>query len=266
MAAAAYLDAEGRRGNLNLRLRRNQLLGGLPDGDLQRLWPLLTRIPLRPRQVLHHADTPFQHLYFIEQGLTSVHAATDRRKDVEVWLVGHDGVVGSSLALGCAMTPFNHVVQVGGWALRMHAGGLQTAMVEIASFRRMMLRYLQLVLVQTSQSGACNASHPLLQRLARLLLTAQDCCGGDDLHLSHEILARMLGSRRAGITERINGLERQGIVGTARCLIRIRDRERLEALSCGCYGILRREYARFLHDIGVTDLARSQPVHPTMFR
>jgi hypothetical protein len=130
----------------------------------------------------------------------------------------------------------------------------------------MMLRYLQMVLIQTSQSGACNASHPLLQRLARLLLTAQDCCDDDDLHLSHEILARMLGSRRAGITERINALERQGIVETARCRIRIRDRDRLKALSCGCYGILRREYARFLRDIRTMDSAGLAPVQSTVSR
>jgi CRP-like cAMP-binding protein len=157
--------------------------------------------------------------------------------------------MGLPVILGGTASPHRRVTQLSGTALRMRAADMREAMQEIPAFSRVLLRYVQAVVVQTAQSGACNAAHVLQQRLARWLLTAQDRCERDLLPLTHDMLGRMLGVRRASVSEAVGALERAGVLGTARGLIRIRDRVGLERRACHCYRIMTAEYDRMQREL-----------------
>ncbi len=223
---------------------QNQLLRAMPQTEFARLAPYLERVTLVPKRVLQHAKVPVEHLYFVEEGLVSVQASTDEECAVEVWLIGREGVVGSLAVLGVSASPLRHVVRVGGSAYRIAVSDLSAAIAEIPALRAMLLAYLHVALMQSSQSAACGLRHPFRQRLARWLLTAQDRTGSDELAVTQELLARTLGVRRATVSEAIKSFERKGVLARLRGLIRIKDRARLEAITCRCYGIIRREQER----------------------
>jgi len=226
---------------------RNRLLASLSPPERERLWPHLERVTLKPRQVLHHWGTPMTQVYFVEHGLVSVTAHLDRTAAVEVWLIGREGMTGVPVVLGGdAAPPHRRVVQVGGSAWRIAADDLRRLMSESAALRAALLRYAQVILLQTSQLGACNAHHSLQQRLARWLLMARDGLGGDEVALTHRVLARLLGVRRASVTECLSVLADKGALKTGRGRIRTADREALEALSCDCHRPIRHEYERLL--------------------
>lgn len=217
----------------------NALLRCLPPDDLKRLWPKFDRIVLKPRRVLHYQDTPMEHAYFIEEGLVSVLAHTGPNKSVEVWLIGREGLVGVPLVLGEAISAHRRVVQLPGSALRISADSLRDEMEQDKQLRDLLLQYVQTVLIQTSQLAGCNAHHGVQQRLARWLLMAQDRCRTDALPLTHDMLSRLLGVRRATVTECLAALQRQDIVDVSRSLIRITARDRLKTVACSCYRIMR---------------------------
>lgn len=226
---------------------RNRLLASLSDGDWETLQPLLEPVGLRSRQVLHHAKMPMQHVYFVEEGLVSVSARTTRDQWVEVWLIGMEGMTGIPVVLGDeAEPPLRRVVQVGGSALRIASGDLRRALEDSRSLRHAMLRYVHVVMLQTSQSGACNTHHSLRQRLARWLLVARDALGADAVPLTHGVLARLLGARRPSVTDCLGVLERTGAIRNARGLVTVTDPDQLETLCCDCHRLIRREYDRLL--------------------
>ena len=140
---------------------RNMILRALPRNDLDRIYPLLELVPLKGRRVLHHARMPIEHLYFIEEGLVSVVAKADERKSVEVWLIGHEGVAGLPLIVGRQFSLHRRFILIGGSALRIAADDIGKALHEINSLRILLFRYLYAVLMQTSQSSACNLCHTL---------------------------------------------------------------------------------------------------------
>jgi CRP-like cAMP-binding protein len=230
---------------------KNMLLASLPAHDFEQISAKMEFVPLKARRVLHHSRMPMDHIYFIEEGLVSVVANTGDRLGVEVWLIGCEGMVGIPVALGSAISPHRRVVHVGGSAFRMASSDLRYAMEEMTSFRNLMLRYIQVVLIQTSQSGACSSTHSVKQRLARWILMATEHTP-DYLPLTHEMLARMLGVRRATVTECLGVLEHDGALMTSRGQIKICDRERLQSLSCGCYQIMRAEQERLFREFPVS--------------
>lgn len=221
---------------------QNRLLASLPPQQIEYLRPFMQRVTLVPRRVLQHAKVPIGHVYFIEEGLVSVLASADERNAVEVWLIGREGVVGAAAVLGLRDTPFRHLVQVGGSALRIRVEDLNRVTAEIPALRALLLDYLHTALLQSSQSAACSLSHPFRKRLARWLLTAQDRCDRAELPVTHDLLARILGVRRATVSEAIKSLVSRGALAGVRGLIKIRDRDRLEQMSCGCYRIARRQH------------------------
>jgi CRP-like cAMP-binding protein len=201
-------------------------------------------VPLIPRRVLQHARMPVQHLYFIEEGLVSVLANADEQQGVEVWLIGREGVVGSPAVLGVGASPLKHLVQVGGSALRIGVADLGQAISDMPRLRTLLLNYLHVALLESLQSAACNLRHTFPQRLARWLLTAQDRNDRPDLPVTQALLARILGVRRATVSEAITSLEREGVLERVRGEVRICDRDRLEQLSCRCYRVIRQEQDR----------------------
>ena len=196
---------------------------------------------LTPRRVLHHAQVPIDRLYFIEEGLVSVLASTGERSPVEVWLIGREGMVGSPALLGTKTSPLNYFVQIGGGAMKIDVEDLTRAMAEMPQLRAVLHNHLHAALMQSTQSAACSLRHSLLQRLARWLLMAQDRTQLDEIPITHDLLARSLGVRRATVSETFKPLERSGIFGKGRGLIRILDRAGLEQIACRCYRIMRRE-------------------------
>lgn len=227
---------------------KNKLLAALPAHALAQIAPALEVYPLRGRRVLHHAKAPIEHLYFVEEGLVSVIADTGGGSDAEVWLVGCEGLVGTPALLGATRSNHRRVVQASGSALRMSSADLHRAMDEVPLFRDLLLRYVNTVLLQTSQSGACNAAHSVKQRLARWLLLADDRHSGLELPVTHNMLARILGIRRASVTECLNVLATEGLLQNTRGIVSVADRPGLQAASCTCYGIIQREQDRLFRD------------------
>jgi len=218
---------------------RNLLLKLLPEDELARLMPLFARVALVPRRVLQHAGLPIEHLYFIEEGLVSVFAKVDDGHAAEVWLIGRDGVVGSTVLLGGETANLSHFVQIGGSALRIGVEDLGRAVSQCPSLGEALKGYLHHSLMQSSQSAACGLRHALLPRLARWLLTAHDRSDMDCLPITQDLLARSLGVRRPTISTAFKDLERGGIFARDRGVIRILDRRALERIACRCYRTLR---------------------------
>lgn len=226
---------------------RNRLLDLLAPADAARLAPLLHPVELKPRQILHHWNARMEHVYFIQEGLVSVSARTSRDTSVEVWLIGSEGMTGIPVVLGSEHAPpHRRVVQVGGRALRMAAHDLQAVLDHMPALKKLLLRYVEVVLLQTSQSGACNAQHSVKQRLCRWLLLARSGLGSDELPITHRSLSRLLGVRRATVTECLGTLEREGAIATRRGRMQVVNAEILETISCDCHRMIAREYERLI--------------------
>ncbi len=226
---------------------RNRLLQAISPRDLQTLWPHLTLVGLKPRQTIHHSGTPMEFIYFVESGLVAVSAKASPSKWVEVWLIGSEGMTGLPVLLGDTDDPpFRRVVQVSGSAYRTSRSDFQNIVENAPSLRATLLKYTQFVLLQTSQSAICEAHHSLKQRLCRWLLLAHDALDGEDIPLTHQMLARLLGVRRAGITECLRVLENEGALENTRALICIKDQGTLENLACGCHALIKGEYRRLI--------------------
>jgi len=226
----------------------NLLLRSLSREDIERLSPFWQRVSFSPRRVLQHAGVPIQHLYFVEEGLVSVFAKTDDRNAVEIWLIGREGIVGSSAILGIETSPFTHFVQIGGSALRLAVEDLDRAMLESPNLRAALQDSVHAALVQSSQSAACGLKHTLPQRLARWLLTAQDRSQLDELPITQDLLARSLGVHRPTVTGTIKLLESRALFSRKRGLIRILDRAGLQRMACRCYRVMsnsRNRWERF---------------------
>jgi CRP-like cAMP-binding protein len=226
-------------------LPRNKLLRALSPDTLQHLRQSLTLAPLKPRRTLQYSRLPIEQVYFVESGLVSVVAPTDHdRQGVEGWLIGCEGFTGIPVVLGVNSSPHRRSVQAEGFAWAMKSADLARAVDEIPELRRVLLRYIHSILVQTTQIAACNARHPLTRRLARWLLMAQDRLETPTLALTQDAISKMLGVRRASVTEAIGRLEASGAIAAARGHITIHDRSELERLCCSCYGVISGEALR----------------------
>jgi len=226
---------------------RNRLLQSLPAAERASVLGLCERVELRPRQILHHWNLPMRDVYFVEHGLISVSVKVSRERSVEGWLIGAEGMTGIPILLGDADNPpHRRVVQVGGSALRMSARDLVAAVHELEALRGTLNRYVQFVLCECSQWGACNAHHSLRQRTARWLLGARDGLQDERLPITHQLLARLLGVRRASVSECLAALEVAGAIRNTRSLVEITDADALQATACDCHRIVRREYRQLL--------------------
>jgi CRP-like cAMP-binding protein len=222
----------------------NKLLSLLPAQEFEDLAKVMEVIELKPRRVLHHARSALDDVYFIEQGLVSVQADVGFKKLIEVWLIGCEGMVGAPAIAGETFSTHKRLVYVAGSARRITIAALQAAMSRNPTLRDMLNAYLVDLLFQTSQSGACNAVHALPRRTARWLLLA--CATSDsELPMTHDALARVLGVRRATISECLQSFQRNGLIETSRGRIRLCDEAALEAVACPCYRLIRRHRERF---------------------
>ena len=227
---------------------RNKLLRLIPPDELSHIIRFCDRVELKRHQVLHHYRLPMEYVYFVESGLVSVAALVGRETFVEVWLIGSEGLVGAPVLLAANSVPLHRrIVQVGGRALRIKTDNFSAILRDLPHLRSVVERYLAAVLVQTSQSGACNSYHGVKQRLARWLLVAREALGADKMPLTHTMLADLLGIRRASVTESLELLHEEGTISTKRGWITVEDPAELSKLSCGCFGLIEYEYRHHLH-------------------
>lgn len=225
---------------------RNRLLAALRPEDLDRLRPHLKYLEMGHRHVLQKAGTAIEYVYFPVQGMVSLVRQLEDGVEIEVGIVGNEGMVGIPIVLGIGAMPCEAMVQLPGAALRLPVDALRAEMTHSPELTALLLRYAQAFFVQVSQSVACNGRHTLERRLARWMLMAHDCVEGDELLLSHEFLAMMLARRRAGVTTAVGVLKAAGVISNSHGRIVIRDRKGLEAAACECYRTVKQEQKRLL--------------------
>jgi CRP-like cAMP-binding protein len=224
----------------------NRILAQLPTEEYERLSPHLEPVSLVLGDVLHYPQEPVTHVYFPNQGTVSVIATFEDGGGVEVGVVGNEGMFGVNVVLGSLTTPHEAVVQLPGDALRISTHMVKEEFRRCGQLHDLILRYTQAFIIQLAQTAACNRSHPMSGRLARWLLMSHDRAMTDELLLTHEFIAVMLGTRRAGVSEAAGKLQNDGLIKYRRGRIQITDRKGLEAFSCECYPIVKREFDRLL--------------------
>ncbi|RYF11633.1 MAG: Crp/Fnr family transcriptional regulator [Oxalobacteraceae bacterium] len=215
---------------------RNELLAVLSKEDVEPLRSRLQRVKLISEQVLHEPSEHLDHVYFPEEGVVCLTADTQDAGIVEVGMIGRDGMIGVSVMLNPDPTAVHRaLVQVPGIATRMQTAVFNELVDRSPAFRDRCLRYIQVLMVQTAQAAACNARHELPERLARWLLMSHDKLDRDDMPMTQEFLAYMLGVRRTGVSQVANTLQSTGAIRQSRGRITILDRSLLEAEACNCY-------------------------------
>ncbi len=218
---------------------RNELLASLPPEALERVRPHLQRVTWVIEQELHPVGDPLDHAYFPESALVSLTADTGDNSFVEVGMTGREGMVGASILLNPdAVAMHRAIVQIGGIGFRIRSSTLRNLMEQVPALRDRCLRYLQVLMVQTSQSAACNARHELSERLARWLLMVRDRADSDEVPMTQEFLSYMLGVRRAGVSVIASALQAQGLIQQSRGRLAILDRAGLEKEACNCYRLI----------------------------
>ena len=225
-----------------VRPRGNALLAGMPSARRSDLLRLLTPTVLAPGDVLYEARTSIQYIYFPVDCLVSLLAPETDRRPLEVAVVGSEGLVGVPLALGMRTSLVKAVVQMSGTALRMAAVSFHEELPRQTALRDHINRYIHSLIAQLTQTAACNAFHPVQARCARWLLMAHDRMQLDQLELTQESLAQILGVRRVGVTVAAGNLQRAGAIAYSRGRIVILDARRLAAAACECYGVVSKVY------------------------
>jgi CRP-like cAMP-binding protein len=224
---------------------RNRLLDRLPGAEYRRLLPLLEPVMMPHGEILYEAGGPIDYAYFPLDAVVSAVTVMRDGDAIEVATVGNEGVVGY-YGFGGKVSPHRVLVQVSDGGLRIPAGALQEAAQEDRTLRDLLAAYQIAFMTQMSQSVACNGLHRLEPRCCRWLLMSRDRVCSDEIRLTHEYLAAMLGARRASVTEALGPLQEAGLVESNRGVIRILDGAGLEARSCECYGLVRDRYEELL--------------------
>src|SRR3954470_733214 len=219
------------------RVIQNELLAAMPRKAYEALAPALTPVSLAFGEVLYEADAPMALVYFPCESMVSLLLPVESHFDVEVGLVGREGMLGASLALGIARSPVKALVQGAGAALSLSAARFRRELAQNPALQRSVNRYVHSLMQQITQTAACNRFHVVEARLARWLLMTRDRMRSARFRMTHEFLSHMLGVRRVGVTEAASSLQRQKLIEYSRGNIHILDEPGLEAACCSCYGI-----------------------------
>lgn len=228
----------------------NHILNALPIEEYGRLSPHLERVTLHLRQTLYRPEQPFTHVFFPESGTVSVISVFEDGSTVEVGMVGNEGMFGVNVFMGSVSTPLEAVVQLPGKGYRMRADVLREEFKRGGPLQDMLLRYTQGFITQVAQNAACNRAHHIEGQVAKWLLMCADRSPSHELELTQEFIAAMLGVRRPGVTETAVLLREKGLIDYVRGHITITDREGLERLTCECYRLVKKEFARLMSGNG----------------
>ena len=227
----------------------NQLLAALPPGELQRWIPQLEHVEMPLGQVLYESGTTLSHVYFPTTSIVSLLYVMENGASAEIAVVGNEGIVGISLFMGGESTPSRAVVQSAGEGFRLPAQAIKEEFKR-APVLHLMLRYTQALITQMSQTAVCNRHHSLDQQLCRWLLLSLDRLRGNELVMTQELIANMLGVRREGVTEAAGKLQDAQLIHYSRGRITVVDRPGLEAQACECYRVVKKEFDRLLPEVG----------------
>jgi len=225
---------------------RNQLLSALPAADYKLLQPYLEFVLLDCGHIIYESGLHQKHVYFPTSSTASLHYVTKDGSSSEIAVVGNEGLIGISSFMGGDTTPSCAVVQEAGYSYRLNGRVLKSAFECGGALQHLMLRYTQALITQMTQTAACNRHHSLEQQLCRRLLSSLDRRSSNEIILTQEMIANMLGVRREGVTEAAGRLQAAGLISYRRGHITILDREGLEARACECYGVVKKEYERLL--------------------
>lgn len=223
---------------------RNELLALLPQDIKDRVFPLLREIELPLGKEIYAAGQDVKYVYFPADCIISLLYVMLDGDSAEISVVGREGIVGIAVFMGGDSTPSRAVVQSAGTAYRLPAGDLKHEFHNDAAMRMLMLRYTQALITQMAQTAVCNRHHSIDQQLARWLLLSLDRLPTNELTMTQELIANMLGVRREGVTEAAGKLQKLGVIKYQRGRINVVDRPQLEELSCECYGVVKAETDR----------------------
>lgn len=224
----------------------NRLLAALPGEEYERLRPSLEQVSFALGEVLYESGGQLDHVYFPTTAIISLLYMMEDGSSAEMGLAGNEGVVGIALFMGGGTMPNRAVVQSAGGAIRMKAKALQTEFALGSKFQQLLLRYTQALITQISQTAVCNRLHTVEQQLCRWLLLSHDRVRADELIMTQELIADMLGVRREGVTVAAGRLQDAGAISYVRGRIKILDRQKLEAIACECYKVVKDEFDRLL--------------------
>jgi CRP-like cAMP-binding protein len=228
---------------------QNHLLAALPPTEFERLAAHLELVPLALGDALYEPNGQLRHAYFPTTAIVSLHYVMESGASVETAGVGNEGVVGVALFMGGDTTPSSAVVQTAGHAYRLDRHLLVQEFAQAGRLQRVLLLYTQALITQMAQTAACNRHHSVEQQLCRWLLLTLDRLPSNELTMTQELVASMLGVRREGITEAAGKLQRAGLISYRRGHISVLDRTALEQHACECYGVVRKEMRRLLSDV-----------------
>ncbi|HSI38617.1 MAG TPA: Crp/Fnr family transcriptional regulator [Methylotenera sp.] len=225
----------------------NNLLAGLTEVEYQRLMTEFETIDLMLNEVICNAGDQIHYVYFPIKSIIALMNHLDADKNLEVGMIGNEGMLGSTLLLGVNTAPFRAVVQNTGATLRMPAATFTHELQQSLVFEQQLKRYLYVSLSQLVQNATCNRFHVIEERLACLLLRIRDRVQSQSFHITQESLAQMLGVRRVGVTMAAKALQHKKIISYSRGNLRIHDNVGLEAISCSCYQTNNETYSRILN-------------------
>jgi CRP-like cAMP-binding protein len=226
--------------------RSNHLLAALTGNALRRWLPQLEQVELPLGKVLYESGGTMKHVYFPTTAIVSLLYVMESGASAEIAVVGNEGVVGISLFMGGESTPSRAVVQSGGNGFRLKGQMIKDEFNRSPDVMHLLLRYTQALITQMAQTAVCNRHHSLDQQLCRWLLLSLDRLQGNELVMTQELIANMLGVRREGVTEGARKLQKLGLIRYARGRITVLDRVRLEQRTCECYAVVKKEYDRLL--------------------
>jgi CRP-like cAMP-binding protein len=229
--------------------KQNHLLNALPGADYERILDGLELAPMRLGEALYESGGKLKHVYFPTTSIVSLLYVMEDGASAEIAVVGNEGILGISLFMGGETTPSRAVVQSAGFGYRMKAAMLKEEFKRAGPVMHLLLRYTQALITQMAQTAVCNRHHSIEQQLCRWLLLSLDRLSTDELSMTQELIANMLGVRREGVTESAGKLQRAGLIKYSRGRITVTDRPGLEKEVCECYAVVKKEFDRLFSDI-----------------
>ncbi len=229
--------------------QHNHLLAALPASEFERLAPHLELVTLKLGEVLYESGGQLKHVYFPTDSIVSLLYVMENGASAEIAVVGNEGILGISLFMGGETTPSRAVVQSEGVGYRLPANHLKQEFNRAGPMMHLLLRYTQALITQMSQTAVCNRHHSVDQQLCRWLLLSLDRLSSNELTMTQELIANMLGVRREGVTEAAGKLRDARIIQYSRGHIKVVNRRRLEQHVCECYAVVKNEFDRLLSDI-----------------
>lgn len=226
--------------------RANQLLASLPESDYQILAVQLERMTMPLGMALYESGSAQGFVYFPTDSIVSLLYVLENGASTEIAVTGNEGLVGISLFMGGESTPSRAVVQSAGQGYRVRGAALRQLFESSGDVQHLLLRFTQALITQMTQTAVCNRHHAVDQQLCRWLLLMLDRLSSNEVLMTQELIANMLGVRREGVTEAAGKLQAEGLIEYRRGRITVLDREHLEARVCECYAVVKREYDRLL--------------------